>query len=127
MLKNNLFVLVLLACGVANAAESVPSLGDLGQINGDAVLSRAKANAAQAKADAEGKNSSSGVPELKQIIAVESSKGNSVNAIFSQGGSKIEANEGSELPGGYKVKAIIANQKRVVLVRGKETLSVGIK
>lgn len=122
-----LAIATLVMAGSA-VAQTVPRIDDLDRANGEGLVSRAEANAWQARADAETKRRAigDGTPAVQMVVDVESSASTrtSVTLVY-PGGGRVEAGEGDTVPGGYKVSRINTARNQVTLTRGKESIVVG--
>lgn len=114
----------------AQAAEQVPDVGNVGALDraqAATLLGKARANAAQAEADAaKYSGMEGGLPSINSIIAVDTPHGsNTVVKLVYNNGAEIEVAAGDSIPGGYRVQQILVNQNQVELVKGREHLRIG--
>jgi hypothetical protein len=66
------------------------------------------------------------VPVLKSIYGTENGKEKQLTATFLYPGNVIiEANEGDQIPGGYKVSKIFTETNKVEIIKGKDKIQVG--
>lgn len=123
-----LLAIVLVLVAGASAAQTVPRIDDLDRANGEGLVSRAEANAWQARADAEAKRRAvgDGIPSVHMVVDVESSAASRKAVVLVYpGGGRAEADEGDVVAGGYKVGRINTARSQVTLTRGKESITIG--
>jgi len=117
----------LVVCSVSVTAADVPNVGDLGRIQGETILLKAQTKREEAQAELaarrQGGVSADGtLPVLKSIYGTEKRL---VVTFLYPGNVTVEANEGDQIPGGYRVSKIFAETSKVDLAKGREKFQVG--
>lgn len=122
-----LFPLSFLVGSAGAMAGDVPSVGDLARIQAETVLIKAQAKREEAQAELavrrQGGVSADGtLPVLKSIYGTEKQL---MATFIYPGNVTVEANEGDQIPGGYRVSKIFADTSKVELAKGRDKFQVG--
>lgn len=122
-----LFPLSFLVGSAGVMAGDVPSVGDLARIQAETVLIKAQAKREEAQAELavrrQGGVSADGtLPVLKSIYGTEKRL---MATFIYPGNVTVEANEGDQIPGGYRVSKIFADTSKVELAKGRDKFQVG--
>lgn len=120
-----LFPLSFLVGSAGVMAGDVPSVGDLARIQAETVLIKAQAKREEAQAELavrRGVSADGTLPVLKSIYGTEKLL---MATFIYPGNVTIEANEGDQIPGGYRVSKIFADTSKVELAKGRDKFHVG--
>ena len=126
--SNVLMALVLCAISVSAFAQS-RTVADLDRVLSDTYILKAEAKRQDAANEVASKRAAGngeqdlGLPVAKSVIVKDGRA--SVKFLFS-GGATAEASVGDNLPGGFKVLSVHAEDGQIKLIRGKDIFSVGM-
>ncbi|QOT82248.1 hypothetical protein [Cupriavidus basilensis] len=110
-------------------AANVASEDQLGEVNAQTILLKAQAKMEEARQDLVSKSGGgygdNGV--LPNVLKIDRVNDDPVTAeLIFAGNVKVEARQGTRLPGGFRVDAINMTARTVDLTRGKERYTVGM-
>lgn len=117
------------ALGVTTTyAANVPSEDQLGEVYGQMLLVKAQAKLEEARQNlasmAGGMGDSGALPNVRKIDKINDDPA-TAELIFA-GNVKVEAREGTKLPGGYRVEKIDIKARTVDIARGRDRYTVGM-
>lgn len=123
------FVAALLALSCFSAiAAPIPTEDMLAEVAAETVMLKAQAKREDARQDlaakAGGLGDSGGLPTIRRVDRVNDEP--PVAELIFAGNVKVEARQGTKLPGGYRVEAIDMKARTVDVSRGKERYTIGM-